>query len=143
MVKQRLQVDAQACRGCESCLLACSVAHEGVSHPSLARLAIHKDMAKFEFAIIYCHHCDEPPCLEACPAGAMQVDARGVVLIDDKACVRCGACAEACPYGAIFYLPERDRYIKCDLCAGRAEGPLCVIFCPVEVIQLASEEVVI
>lgn len=142
MATQRLLVDAQACRGCEACVLACAVAHEGVSHPSLARLMVHKDMARFEFSIDYCRHCDDPPCLTACPSGAMRMDERGVVFLEDAACVRCGACAKACPYGAIFYLAGSDRYIKCDLCAGRPEGPLCVIFCPVAAIQLASEEVV-
>jgi len=43
---------------------------------------------------------------------------------------RCGACMEACPYGAISYNAAADRYLKCDLCAGR-ERPLCVEICPV------------
>ena len=58
-------------------------------------------------------------------------DGRGVVIIDDDLCIQCGACADACPYGSIFYHAGEDRYLKCDLCASRREGPLCVQVCPV------------
>ena len=43
------------------------------------------------FDIRLCHHCDDPPCLAACPMGAMSLDARGVVVIDEKVCTACGA----------------------------------------------------
>ncbi len=138
---QRLIANDEACRGCEACTLACAVAHEGAAQPGLARLVVTKDMARYEFHIDYCRHCEDPPCLAACPTAAMSLDARGVVLIEDELCIRCGACAEACPYNAVYYLAEQDRYIKCDLCAGRPEGPLCVAFCPVEAMLLTAEEV--
>ena len=67
------------------------------------------------------------------------MDDRGVVIIEDKACIRCGACAESCPYDAIFYHEREDRYLKCDLCAGRAEGPLCVQLCPVSVFRMVAD----
>lgn len=136
---RRLRADDEACRGCEACVLACSVAHEGASHPGLARLVVSKDMARFEFRIDYCRHCDDPECLAACPADAMRLDSRGVVLIDDELCVRCGACASACSFRAVYFLAEQDRYIKCDLCAGRPDGPLCVAFCPVDAILWTDE----
>ena len=123
--------DSSLCRDCQACALACSLAHEGACGIDLARLVVAKDMARYTFDVRVCHHCLEPACLLACPAGAMSLDARGVVLLDEAACLRCGACAEACPYGAISYHAGDDRYLKCDLCAGRVEGPLCVAVCPV------------
>jgi len=133
-----IEVYPHLCRDCQACVLACSLYHEGACGPSLARLSIAKDMARYAFHITICQQCDVPECLAACPADAMRLDDRGVVLIDDGACIRCGACASSCPYEAIFYHEGRDRYLKCDLCAGREEGPLCVELCPVGALTLAQ-----
>jgi carbon-monoxide dehydrogenase iron sulfur subunit len=61
------------------------------------------------------------------------------VIILDEECNRCGACAASCTYDAIFYNEAQDRYIKCDLCAGREAGPLCVQLCPVEALTLVAK----
>ncbi|MCK5640946.1 MAG: 4Fe-4S dicluster domain-containing protein, partial [Gammaproteobacteria bacterium] len=102
-------------------------------------MAVIKDMARYEFDMRICLHCDDPECLVACPPGAISIDGRGVAIIDDDLCIQCGACAEACPYDAIFYHESQGRYLKCDLCAGRAEGPLCVQLCPVGALTMVSE----
>ena len=134
----RLQIEAHsdACRGCEACGLACSAWHHGECSLGLARLLVTKDMAKYEFAIRICQHCDAAACLEACAVGALGVGARGVARIDHDACVRCGSCAAACPHEAIFFNAAADLYLKCDLCAGRDAGPLCVEVCPVAALTL-------
>lgn len=126
-----IQVQADCCRDCQACALACSLYHERGCGPSVARLAVLKDMARYQFQIVICQHCPDPDCLVACPSGAMRLDERGVVLIDDTVCTRCGRCSDACPYGAILYHEATDRYLKCDLCEGREAGPLCVALCPV------------
>ena len=66
------------------------------------------------------------------------MDERGVVVMLDDVCDRCGMCASSCPYDAIFYYAPQDRYVKCDLCAGRAAGPLCVELCPVGALTMAN-----
>jgi carbon-monoxide dehydrogenase iron sulfur subunit len=106
----------------------------------LARLVVTKDMARYEFDIVVCKHCDEPDCMLACPSEAMVLDDRGVVIILEEECDRCGACAAACPHDAIFYNEPQDRYLKCDLCAGREQGPLCVEMCPVQALTLVAAE---
>jgi Fe-S-cluster-containing dehydrogenase component len=121
--------------------LACALYHEGQCHLGLARLQVYKEMASYTFDIRICRHCQSPACLEVCPAGAMVVDRRGVVLLDDGACARCGSCAAACPYDAISYSEGEDRYLKCDLCAGREEGALCVALCPVGALTVGEREV--
>ena len=64
----------------------------------------------------------------------------GIAVLDDDACIRCGACVDSCPYGAILYHEAQDRYLKCDLCTGREGGPLCVEVCPVGALALAESE---
>ncbi len=134
-----IATNADLCRDCQACTLACSLHHEGACSPDLARLAVDKDMARFKFAIRICQHCNEPACLSACPADAMAMDHRGVVTINDQSCTRCGACATSCPYDAVLYSDYYDRFLKCDLCAGREEGPLCVQLCPVGALSLRQE----
>jgi Fe-S-cluster-containing dehydrogenase component len=49
----------------------------------------------------------------------------GIVLIDRETCTACGACVEACPFGAI--LQDADGLAwKCDFCGG---SPACVPEC--------------
>jgi anaerobic dimethyl sulfoxide reductase subunit B (iron-sulfur subunit) len=93
-------------------------------------------MEKYEFHIAICRQCDAPDCLSVCPTGAMRRDERGVVVLIEDECTLCGACAASCPYEAIFYNDARGRYLKCDLCADREEGPLCVELCPVGALAL-------
>ena len=132
-------VNENECRDCQACVLACSLYHEGKCNPELSRVRVSKDMEKYEFQIRICKHCDPPPCYEACPCDAMHIDDRGVITIDDDTCTRCGFCAEACPYDAIFYNENDDRYLKCDLCAGREAGPLCAELCPVGALTLEKK----
>jgi Fe-S-cluster-containing dehydrogenase component len=119
-------------------MLGCSLFHEDCSNIGLARLIVTKDMSRFDFRIDICKHCSNPKCLADCPADAIGLDERGVVIIDDQKCIRCGSCRENCPFDAIFYNRKVDRYVKCDLCAGRVDGPLCVQLCPAGALQLAG-----
>ncbi len=135
---RRVQTEPTLCRDCQACTLACSLYHEGQCNLGLARLAVLKDMERYEFNILICQQCASPECMAACPAEAMHLDEWGVVIIDDEACTRCANCASACPYGAIFYHEAEERYLKCDLCARRTEGPLCVALCPVGALKLAE-----
>jgi len=137
-VTERLVVRTRSdrCRECQACALACSLYHDGACGLSAARLAVTKDMARFTFDITICRHCPSPVCVDACPVDAISVDLHGVVRIDEDECVRCGACASGCPFGAIFYDALGDRYLTCDLCAGRDGGPLCVEICPASALEL-------
>jgi carbon-monoxide dehydrogenase iron sulfur subunit len=134
-----VQAHPDLCRNCQACQLGCSLYHEGQCHLGLARLQVRKDMARYTFDIRICRHCAEPECVKACPADALRLDGRGVAIIDDEECIACGNCAEACPYGAIFFDEGTGHYLKCDLCAGRAEGPLCIALCPVGALSLLRE----
>jgi pyruvate formate lyase activating enzyme len=52
----------------------------------------------------------ECPCVEACPEGAAALDEKDKPVIDRSGCNNCGACAEACYYGAL-QLVGRDMDI--------------------------------
>ncbi len=138
----RIVTNAEVCRECQACALACSLYHERECNLSLARLQVIKDMARYEFHILVCHHCETPDCLAACPSEAIVLNQEGVAVIQDEACLHCGACASACPYGVLFYDETRDRYLKCDLCAGREGGPVCVAICPVGALTVEGAPVV-
>lgn len=68
--KGYLVVDPKKCTGCCSCMLACSLVHEGKSALSLARIQILDDaFGSFptDIKIVMCQQCDNPECYLACP----------------------------------------------------------------------------
>ena len=133
-----LRTDASVCRGCQACALACSLWHEGQCGPSLSRVLVTKDMARYEFDVMVCRNCETPDCVGVCPSDALVIDAQGRVVLHEDNCTQCGSCAEACPYNAIFFSQALGRYLKCDLCTSRDEGPLCVSVCPSGALTLAE-----
>ena len=49
-----------------------------------------------------CNHCADSPCMQVCPVGATFVSPDGVVLVDEKYCLGCRYCVQACPYGCRY-----------------------------------------
>ena len=78
-------------------------------------------------------HCDKPPCTEVCVSGATYKDKdTGLVLVDKEACIGCGFCVEACPYGVRYIDEKRGVVDKCNACVQRLEvdlQPACVATC--------------
>ena len=87
-----------------------------------------------------CLHCDDAPCVTVCPTGASYKRAEdGIVLVNETACIGCGLCAWACPYGAREMDPSEGVMKKCTLCVDRIYNeelpevdrePACVRTCP-------------
>ena len=157
-----LLVDIEKCQGCLSCMLACSLIHEGVESLSLSRIQVMQNsFASFpdDLTIEQCRQCVEPACVEICPTGALAADARygNVRIVDKEKCIGCGLCFEACPFtpSRAFLAPDaayddEAKSRKCDLCAnapyhwddagGGPDGKqACVAVCPVGAIIFAAE----
>lgn len=82
-----------------------------------------------------CMHCENPPCATACLTGALTVDDRGLVLLDQALCRTCSdhSCLGACPYEMLFWDAREQAASKCNACHVRLDGnvaPACVRMCP-------------
>ncbi|MEG1744675.1 MAG: 4Fe-4S binding protein, partial [Ruthenibacterium sp.] len=89
-----------------------------------------------------CQGCLAHPCSEVCPKGAVSI-VHGKSVIDQEKCIKCGQCANVCPYGAINKM-ERPCAKACGMNAissdaqGRAEIDYdkcvscgqCIVNCP-------------
>jgi protein NrfC len=156
-----LLVDIEKCQGCTSCMLACSLVHEGVESLSLSRIQILQDsFVSFpdDLTIEQCRQCVDPACVKACPTGALSADARygHVRMVHKEECIGCGLCYDVCPYtpSRAFLAPDQAfggeaKSLKCDLCAnapyhwdeagGGPDGKqACVAICPVGAIAFTT-----
>jgi protein NrfC len=157
-----LLVDIEKCQGCLSCMLACSLIHEGVESPSLSRIRVMQNsFAPFpdDLTIAQCRQCVDPACVKICPTGALKADAQygNVRIVNKEECIGCGRCYDACPYTPSRAFLATDEAFdgelksrKCDLCAnapyhwdeagGGPEGrQACVAICPVGAITFTKE----
>ncbi len=151
MTGQVFVVDLANCIGCQTCRLACrdraeSAIGDGVLCDPLQIVVgeggIYPE-PHLTFRVVHCFHCAEPACEAACSVGALTRGEDGWVCLDDAMCIGCGACVDACPFGAVEQLPS-GKAAKCDGCAdellaGRA--PVCVRACPMRALDLALSPV--
>ena len=107
---------------CFLCEQACAKRYNGRA----SIVALHLPELGFH-GVVKCNQCSEPRCMEVCPTGAItKSEADGVVRITEEKCIGCGLCTLACPYGGVYYDPERGKAYKCDDCDGEPE---CVTGC--------------
>jgi tetrathionate reductase subunit B len=88
-----------------------------------------------------CNHCADSPCVQSCPVGATFDSPDGVVLVDEKYCVGCRYCIQACPYGCRYLHPTKNTADKCTLCYHRITKGLttaCCEACPTGARKLAD-----
>ena len=138
-------LDQTRCIGCHACTTACKSENEvpvGVTRTYVKSVDIGIfPTARRAFQVTRCNQCDDPPCVEACPTGAMYQRPDGIVDFDKRVCIGCKACIAACPYDAIFVNPEDHSAEKCNFCAHRLDlglEPACVVVCPVEAISVGD-----
>ena len=155
-------IDVAKCNGCYNCQLVCKDEHVGNDWTPYAKpqpdtgqfwLKMNEYVrgtipkVKMSYVPVLCMHCDDAPCIPACPVeGAIYQRDDGLVIIDPKKCTGCQSCVDACPYGVIFYNESLHLAQKCTGCAhllDRADGswkvPRCVDACPHEAIKFGDE----
>jgi tetrathionate reductase subunit B len=131
-------IDVSRCIDCRACLVACSV--ENKVPEDHTRIWVHDLQVQGEFPNLSrtfvpynCMHCDNPPCTEVCVSRATYKDPQnGLVLVNQEACIGCGYCVEACPYGARYLDKQRGVVDKCNGCLQRlaiGQQPACVATC--------------
>ncbi|MDA8263004.1 MAG: polysulfide reductase NrfD [Actinomycetota bacterium] len=138
-------LDQSRCIGCHACTTACTSESEvalGVTRTYVKSVdvGIFPNVRR-AFQVTRCNQCENPPCVAACPTGAMYQRPDGIVDFDKKICVGCKACMAACPYDAIFINPEDHSAEKCNFCAHRLDvglEPACVVVCPTEAIFIGD-----
>src|ERR1700744_2081656 len=88
-----------------------------------------------------CKHCHNPPCLEACPTGALFKTEFDTVVVQQDVCNGCGYCVPACPFGVVDLSALDGKAHKCTLCYDRLKGglePACAKSCPTDSIQFGE-----
>jgi sulfite dehydrogenase (quinone) subunit SoeB len=156
--KLGLVVDLDTCVGCHACVTACkgwndqgnglSDQNPYGSDPSGTFLnRVHSYAVQPADGLAQtinfprsCLHCEDAPCVTVCPTGASYKRVEdGIVLVNESACIGCGLCAWACPYGAREMDADAGVMKKCTLCVDRIYNeelaeedrePACVRTCP-------------
>jgi protein NrfC len=149
--------DSRLCLGCQSCMFACSMTHEGAANPTLSRIQIIRDAPSFtkypyDIVMSVCRQCVSPLCVQNCPTGACHVDAANgnVRRIDQTKCIGCKRCINSCPQRPhrTIWNAAKKKSTKCDLCAdapywsqkgGPAGKQACIETCAAKALKLVSE----
>ena len=138
-------VDSRRCFGCHACEVSCK-AENDVPLGNFIRQTFYKDVGEYPqvarmFLPIACQHCEDAPCIKACPCGALHKAEGGTVAIDYNICCGHGTCVEVCPYGAIYMDPVAKQAVKCHNCYHRTEvgmEPACVPTCPSQALHFGD-----
>lgn len=134
-------IDNRRCIGCHACTVACKAEHNvpvGVNRTWVKYIEKGEfPNSRRLFSVMRCNHCDDAPCVEICPVTALYRRADGVVDFDNRRCIGCKACMQACPYDALYIDPQTHTAAKCNYCAHRVDvglEPACVVVCPTQAI---------
>jgi Fe-S-cluster-containing dehydrogenase component len=128
--------NAKKCICCHSCEVACQMENDAPPGVQLRWVKTHIS-GKFPACnplslSTACFHCNDPSCVSACPAGALQRRTNGVVEHIRSRCIGCGYCIQTCPFHVPQFSPAQHTMRKCSFCVQRIDGgekPACVAKC--------------
>ena len=157
--KLGLVIDLDTCVGCHACVVSCKGWNtenygaplsdmdpygqaEGTFLNRVHSYEVVPDLGTAQTVHFpkSCLHCEDAPCVTVCTTGASYKRTEdGIVLVNEDACMGCGLCAWACPYGARELDQAAGVMKKCTLCVDRIYNenlpeedrePACVRTCP-------------
>lgn len=145
---KQIMVDITRCLACRTCEIRCAV--ERGSASLQLKAAFNEDSTPIPRVSVIkvgngslpvqCRHCEDAPCIAACPTSVMKRDVEtGVVYVDEAECIGCFMCAMVCPFGAVTPELNYNIAVKCDQCIGMEE-PVCVQSCPTGALILCDEQ---
>jgi len=114
-------IQQSRCIDCERCKDACTLTND-VPDYGYRTTILERDVPdaigqKREFIPVLCNHCNNPPCVRACPTRATYKDKEtGIVMMKYNKCIGCKTCVMACPYNARYFNEERHAIDKCNFC---------------------------
>ena len=147
-------IDIDKCIGCGFCIRTCQANNDISPDIQWTRLLETRKIAgEPRYLPVPCQHCENAPCVGACPVKATYHRPDGIVVMDYDRCIGCRYCEVACPYGARSFnweafdgdnpvvprwgTPEvarRPRGVveKCTFCAHRIDRGLALGLTPGE-----------
>lgn len=130
--------DYSKCVGCHACIVACY--NENHTKPPISWRQVSSfnklrvPLSGFINLSIACNHCQDAPCLKACPAHAYEKDREtGAIIHYPERCIGCKFCTWSCPFDAPKYNVEKGIVEKCNFCIDRLKAgliPACTNACP-------------
>ena len=130
--------DKDKCCGCLACIVACMDQHYDETVVDAVSPRIHEKYTSERTGLVKyvtkcCVHCEDAPCVNACPHNVLVKNENGfVVIVDIAKCDGCKKCLEVCQYDAVRF-DKNGKIVKCDGCAERVKHglvPTCVKACP-------------
>ena len=143
-MKMIFDLDMDRCCACGACAVACMDQNDieiTEEHP-LRKVFAMEGTNGHAYISVACMHCEDAPCIAACPVGCLSKDERGLTVYDSTSCIGCHSCAMACPFGAPTY-NRFGKMQKCDGCAERLSHglePACVRTCSLGALKVYTEE---
>jgi Fe-S-cluster-containing dehydrogenase component len=111
MTRWAMVIDLDRCTACQACVVACQVENNvappdasdaargrSISWLRLVPFRDHGAHPTVRLVPVPCMHCEKPPCMKVCPAGATRIDSEGLVGQNYARCIGCRYCTTACPY---------------------------------------------
>ncbi len=158
-------VDTIRCIGCKRCMSACKRWNELKVERDELITDRETDLTANNWVVVNlgidsrnrmsgtymhwaCQHCIQPACVGVCPVKAITKLPTGPVVINEKRCIGCRYCFQACPYKVPRFDFEKRVTRKCHMCYDRTPllnymKPACVAACPVGALHFDYKQEII